>query len=639
MCGLAGFIRTLNTPSDYSPETMLKLMGESLLHRGPDAGSIYVDEGIGIVHRRLSILDLSEAGTQPMASASGRFIIAFNGEIYNYQSVRSELEEAGYGFETGTDTEVFVNLFEQQGVECVEQLNGMFAAAIWDKELKKLFLVRDRLGKKPLYYYNQNGYFGFASEIKALHQLPWLTFTIRPDAIKDFFFYQYVPDPKSIYKEVQKLPPGYWLITDGKETELHQYWDLKFLPIQEGDEADYTAGLLQILGDAVSKRMISDVPLGAFLSGGVDSSAVVSMMADSSDQPVTTCAIGFDSKKFDEVQYARQIAEQFGTEHHEFTVREQVAESLPSIARYFDEPFADPSFVPTFFVSKLARQRVTVALAGDGGDENFAGYDKYLADARENRLRELIPAILRSHLFPFLGAMAGKIPHRLGRRARSLLNTLAKDPATAFYMSNRFCDPAVWDRIITPGLKRATQNYDPADITRAHYRNANAEDHLSRILYADFKTYLPGDILVKVDRMSMANSLETRAPLLDYRVAEYSASVPSRFKLRGAEKKYLLKKAFEGRLSDDILYRKKMGFSVPLSQWLRSELKPLVEQLLVKNSGSINRFFQPSVISELWKEHLRGNDQYTQELWTILAFALWLQSYGEFAELEFKENA
>lgn len=627
MCGIGGFLRGVYTPEPARHRSWLEEMGDTIRHRGPDAGSTYLDDDIALVHRRLSILDLSDAGTQPMVSASGRCVIVFNGEIYNFQTIRAELEQKGIVFRTRTDTEVLLELFEREGERCLDWINGMFAFCVWDRESKSLFMARDRLGKKPLYYYTKNGEFAFASEIKALHPLPFVETKIRPDALKDFFFYQYVPDPKSIYDSVHKLPPGHWLRWSAGSILQRQYWDLSFASQHTGGEAELTESLRQHLSKAVQRRLISDVPLGAFLSGGVDSSAVVSLMAQATDRPVTTCAIGFDSEKYDEVHYARRVASQFATDHHEFTVREQVAGSLPDIARFFDEPFADPSFIPTYYVSRLARKQVTVALAGDGGDENFAGYAKYAADARENRLRTLFPAGIRRGLFPLMSGVAGRIPHPLGRRAGALLSSLAQDPATAFFISNRFCSPMVWNRIIKPELRKATEDYDPAELTRTHYYNADTDDHLSRILYADFKTYLPGDILVKVDRMSMANSLETRAPMLDYRFVEFAASISSNYKLHGREQKYLLKKAFEGRLSDDILYRKKMGFSVPLAQWLRHEIKPLAEMLLTKDNSPLGHFFVMDEIKKLWRVHLSGQDHFTQELWTLLALGLWQQAY------------
>ncbi|GGY80140.1 amidotransferase 1, exosortase A system-associated [Marinobacter zhanjiangensis] len=602
-------------------------MGQAIVHRGPDAGGTYQNDEIGLVHRRLSILDLSEAGNQPMASPSGRYLIVYNGEIYNYRSIRAELEAEGYRFTTGTDTEVLLALYEHKGQRCLDDLNGMFAFAIWDTRSKELFLARDRLGKKPLYYYQADGQFAFASEIKALSALPFLKKDIRPDAIKDFFAYQYIPDPKTIYRSVHKLSPGHWLKTDGIRTEIGQYWDLSFADPSTASPDELEAGLYDLIDDAVRLRMISDVPLGAFLSGGVDSSAVVGLMAGHSSQPVTTCAIGFDSKRFDEVAWAKKVAGLFDTNHHEFTVRENVPGSLTDIARYFDEPFADPSFVPTFFVSQLARQKVTVALAGDGGDENFAGYSKYHTDSIENRLRNLFPAALRRRFFPPLAQLAGGINSPLSRRANSLLNTLAMEPDQGFFTSNCFFRPSLWNDLVHGELKRETDDYDPADITRQHYRNADTDDHLAKILYTDIKTYLPGDILVKVDRMSMANSLETRAPLLDYRVVEYAANIPSAMKLNGREKKYILKKAFEKMLPEEVLYRKKMGFSVPLAQWLRHELFELADGVFATDEGGLAQCFDMNKVRRLWKNHQHGRDENTQELWSMVAFELWWRAY------------
>lgn len=602
-------------------------MGQAIIHRGPDAGAVYQDDRIGLVHRRLSIIDLSDAGTQPMKSASGRHIIAFNGEIYNFREIRKNLEVEGRTFATGTDTEVLLQLFEQKGFRCLDDLNGMFALAIWDTQTHEVFLARDRLGKKPLYYYESGGHFAFASEIKALLKLPFLKRHVRPDAIKDFFAYQYIPDPKTIYSNVHKLPPGYWLKTNGKKTELHQYWDVSFASVAPRSLQDIEEGLYELIEDAVRLRMISDVPLGAFLSGGVDSSAIVGLMAGQSERPVTTCSIGFDSERFDEVQFAGQVARQFKTDHHEFTVRENVADNLVDIARYFDEPFADPSFVPTYFVSQLARRKVTVALAGDGGDENFAGYSKYHTDQIENRLRSLFPGLLRRGIFPRMAQVAGSINNPIFRKAQSLLGTLALEPDQAFFRTNCFFRQRVWDNLVTGKFKQDTEGYDPAEITRRHYHQADSEDHLGKILYTDIKTYLPGDILVKVDRMSMANSLETRAPLLDYRVVEYAAQIPSALKLHGKEKKYALKKAFSKMLPGDILYRKKMGFSVPLADWLRNEIRLTAEALLLSPDSGLSRYFDREGIQKLWLKHQSGDSQFTQELWSLLAFELWWQQY------------
>ena len=628
MCGLAGFFRSVNTPGREQHELWLQAMGRALLHRGPDAGGIWMDEQMALCHQRLSILDLSEAGRQPMVSESGRYVLVFNGEIYNFGALRDELESRGVRFRSHTDTEVLLALYEREGRGCLARLNGMFALAIWDQQAGTVFLARDRLGKKPLYYYQGHGCFAFGSEIKALLALPFVKTEIRPDAVQDFFAYQYVPDPKTIYRNLHKLAPGHWLETDGQRVTTGCYWDLSFQPLAGRSLEQIEEGLYELIDDAVRLRMVSDVPLGAFLSGGVDSSAVVGLMAQHASQPVTTCAIGFDSEKYDEVVYARQVAELFGTDHHEFTVRENVADNLSGIARYFDEPFADASFIPTWFVSRLARQKVTVALAGDGGDENFAGYHKYHLDAVENRLRGYFPGALRRSLFPGLAAMAGKLPLRAAGKAESLLSTLALDPGTAFFRSNCFFRPELWQKLVNPEFRRLTAGYDPADLTREHYRNAPAQDHLSRILYTDIKTWLPGDILVKVDRMSMANSLEARAPLLDYRVVEYAAAIPAELKLRGAEKKFVLKDTFRSLLPDDILYRRKMGFSVPMADWLRHEIYPLADQVLTDREGALARCFDMAEVQKLWQAHKAGNNRYTQELWGMVAFALWWQHYG-----------
>lgn len=627
MCGIAGFFRNSGTPGHSEHRSWLEKMGDAIYHRGPDSGGIYLDGGIGLVHRRLSIIDLSSAGNQPMESISGRYVICFNGEIYNFRELRDALEKEGVGFRTHTDTEVLLALYERYGERCLELINGMFAIAIWDKENGELFLARDRLGKKPLYYFHVNGQFGFASEIKALKCIPFLKTNIRMDALKDFFAYQYVPDPKTIYQEIHKLPPGYQAKTDGKTVHIKQYWDVDFTRANEAGPEQIQDELYDLVEDSVRLRMVSDVPLGAFLSGGIDSSAIVGLMAKNSNQPITTCSIGFDSKKFDEVEFAKKVATQFGTDHHEFTVRDDIADNLVPIARFFDEPFADPSFVPTFFVSELARKQVTVALAGDGGDENFAGYTKYRTDQIENRLRNLFPGWMRNALFPSLARMAGAFNGSIAGKASSLMSTLATGPDEAFFRTNCFFRESVWQWLINDRVRRETFDYDVSKITTDFYNTPDTDDHLSRVLYTDLKTYLPGDILVKVDRMSMANSLETRAPLLDYRVVEYAAAIPSRLKLYGKEKKHILKKAFSGLLTEETLYRKKMGFSVPLADWLRHQLRELADAIFRNREGGLSEFFDMKKVFELWQRHLNGDDRYTQELWSLLVFELWFIAY------------
>jgi len=624
VCGIAGFIRNNIEDTD---KTHLKNMADRIFHRGPDAGGIYLDGNIALCHRRLSVLDLTEAGNQPMQSASGRYIIVYNGEIYNFQSLRNELESNGAHFLTKTDTEVLLTLYEQKGALCLERLNGMFAFAIWDKLEKSLFLARDRLGKKPLYFYQNGKQFIFASEIKSILALPNVKRTIRLDAVKDYFFYQYVPDPKTIFNNIHKLEPGHWLKIDEKGITKQQYWDVSFASTHNKSQAEIQHELYDLLKDSVHQRMVSDVPIGAFLSGGIDSSAIVGLMANNCRKPITTCSIGFRSKQHDEVHFAEQVARQFRTDHHEFIVQKNVEDNLLRIASYFDEPFSDPSFVPTYFVSHLARQQVTVALAGDGGDENFAGYTKYSIDRIENNIRQIIPTIIRSAFFPPVSNALSSSHNRYIRKASSLLGTLALKPDHSFFITNSFFNEKLWDQLIIGDLKKHTAEYDAAEITSHYYNKADTDDHLAKILYTDIKTYLPGDILVKVDRMSMANSLEIRAPLLDYRVVEYAASIPSNLKLKRQEKKYILKECLRNLLTDDILDREKMGFSVPLARWLQKEIHAIARKYLFNPNSGISEYFNIKKLSLIWDDHQKQKWDYSKELWSLFIFELWWQNY------------
>lgn len=626
MCGIGGVVRQ-QPGSDRQLTRWLERMGDTMVHRGPDAGRYWLDPSIGMVHRRLSIIDLSDAALQPMHSPSGRYVMVFNGEIYNFSALRAELEAEGVRFQSQSDSEVLLAIYERDGADCLPRLNGMFAIAIWDRERQELFLARDRLGKKPLYFYQQGDHFAFASEIKALLVLPFVERKVRPDALQDYFFHQYVPDPKTIFNNIHKLPPGHWMTLRGSVQHQQCWWQLSFKANRQKSSAQFQHELMQLLDDSVKLRMISDVPLGAFLSGGVDSSAIVGMMARHSSKPVTTCAIGFDVEAFDEVAYAKQVAQQFRTEHHEYTVADKVADELIGIARYFDEPFADPSFVPTYFVSQLARRQVTVALAGDGGDESFAGYNKYQIDRTENQLRQWFPGPVRRGVFPPLASILGQVKHPLARKGRSLLSTLAQSSERSLFVSNSFFDERLWRYLIREDFERSLSGYDSAETTEYHYRQSDGEDPLARALYTDIKTWLPGDILVKVDRMSMANSLETRAPLLDYRVVELAASIPSEMKLHRGEKKYIFKQALQTLLDEEILNRRKMGFSVPLAAWLRNELRPLGERLLFAPDAGLKEWFRMERVHTLWERHQGGHIDYAPELWSLLVFEIWWQGY------------
>ena len=547
-----------------------------------------------------------------------------------FQPLREALAAEGYPFHSQTDTEVILALYAKYGSDCLQHLNGMFAFALWDAHAESLFIARDRIGKKPLYYNFIDGDIVFASELKALLTLPEIPRKVRLDALYDFFAYQYVPDPKTIFDGIFKLPPGHYLEVDSNGHHSTQYWDVSFAWRDDKSDEDVIQELRDTIASSTARRMIADVPLGAFLSGGVDSSGIVATMAHLSEQQggkaITTCSIGFDNERFNETTFARQVAEQYHTDHHELTVHENVHDTLRHIVRYFDEPFADPSLVPTYFVSRLARQKVTVAIAGDGGDEVFAGYEKYSIDALENRLRERIPYWLRRALAPLAGPLSRSGLRPL-RRAATLLNTLAHTPAMGFYLSNAQITDQEWQRITLPATRAGLGTYHPSTLTTAAYARCDGPDHLSRILYTDMKTYLPGDILVKVDRMSMANSLEVRAPLLDYELIEQAARLPSSIKFRDGEKKYVLKQAFARDLPDDILYRKKMGFSVPLADWLRGEIRDIAEAALLHSEAGLTDYFSRDAIRALWDAHQSGEQDHATLLWTMLMFQLWWEEY------------
>ncbi|MBF7072156.1 asparagine synthase (glutamine-hydrolyzing) [Glaciecola sp. MH2013] len=632
MCGIAGFLT--ENGRDLTKEHLLA-MGEAIAHRGPDASGTYLDDTIGLCHRRLSILDLSEAGNQPMYSDDSNIVIVFNGEIYNFLELRESLISEGVSFRSSTDTEVIIRLYEKLGTQCLSLLNGMFAFALWDKRDNTLFIARDRLGKKPLYYYLENdtdssgevSRFAFASEIKALLALPDIKKELRLDAVHDFFAYQYIPDPKSIFQHVHKLPPAHFMLVKNNKIEIEEYWTLSFANKTTDSEKESIDKLRELIKQCTKRRMISDVPLGAFLSGGVDSSGVVATMAGLSETPIKTCTIAFDNKKYNEAQFAEAVAKQYNTEHHELMVHQNVADALENIVSYFDEPFADPSLVPTFFVSELARQEVTVTIAGDGGDEVFAGYEKYAVDDVENKLRAKFPEWMRTQLFPPLATFCNKVRVGPFKKAASLLTSLSVSPAMGFYITNSFITDREWQSLVNTKTNEALASYHPSSLTLDKYNEADASDHLGKILYTDMKTYLTGGILVKVDRMSMANSLEVRAPILDKEVIEFSATLQSDMKYRGKEKKYILKEAFKPYLSDDILYRKKMGFSVPLAQWFREEIKDIAERYLINDVKGLGEIFDISEVKRLWNEHQTDKGDHSTVLWSMLMFEMWWHRY------------
>ncbi len=627
MCGIAGkFNFATNEP--VSPD-LVKKMTDLIHHRGPDDSGVYTDNSLGFGHRRLSILDLSEKGRQPMTTADGQLCITYNGEIYNYRKLRKELIEKNYRFTSNTDTEVILYLYREYGEECLSYLRGMFAFAIWDREQASLFMARDRIGKKPLFYYHDGKTLIFGSEIKSILADPFVKREINYQGFYDYFKYLYVPDPKTIYKNIHKLEPGHYLNCSKAGIKTTQYWDVSFSNIENASLENISAGLLDKLEESVRLRLVSDVPLGAFLSGGLDSSGVVALMSRLQETPVTTCSIGFDSKKYDEIPFARMVSKKFGTDHHEFTVKNNAEAILATLTDSFDEPFADASAVPTYYVSKLARQKVTVALSGDGGDENFAGYEKYYMDDIENRLRSFIPGSLRRSLFPFISGACSKSDNKYIQKASTLLNTLGFESDFGYYLTNTEIKDTLWSQLINSETRRNIGDYNPFSVTQRHYEKADTDHHLSRVLYTDLKTYLPGDILVKVDRMSMANSLEVRAPILDHELIEYAAKIPIQLKYSRGIKKKILKKSFETILPSDVIYRKKMGFSVPLNEWFRGELRTLTTELFFSKGAGLSHFFNMGVIKNLWEEHQCRKRSYGAVLWSMLMFELWFrQAFG-----------
>jgi asparagine synthase (glutamine-hydrolysing) len=599
-------------------------MADRLVHRGPDEEGLYLNEraptraSIALAHRRLSIIDLS-SGQQPLSNEDGTVWIVFNGEIYNFQELKPELLARGHTFRTNSDTEVIVHAYEEWGVDCLPRLNGMFAFAIWDERRQRLFMARDRLGKKPLYYRATADRLVFGSELKAVLAYPGVEPRPDPTAVADYFKYLYVPDPKTIFVGINKLPPASYCMVTASGTQVREYWDVNFEPTAAGGSgrSQLTDELFDLLDRAVRDRLMSEVPLGAFLSGGVDSSGVVALMARHSHRPVITCSVGFDDPRHDESRFAAHVASLLHTDHSEYFVNNDFTDVVPRLSSMFDEPFADPSAIPTYFVCKMARQRVTVALSGDGGDESFAGYDKYSKDMIERQVGSLVPRfLLRAINFSSRGDA------QLLRKARTVTAQALRAPARAFYESNTFMRDEDLQHLLEPSVSRDLAGYDPAGYLTGFFARPQTDDHLTRMLYTDIKTYLSGDILVKVDRTSMANSLEVRAPLLDYRIVEFAARLPNALKLERGKGKVLLKEAFGRVLPREIFDRPKHGFTVPLDVWFRRDLVPLAEELFFRTPETA-QFLNVSHIRKVWDRHRSGQVNLGTQLWSTLIFSLW----------------
>lgn len=627
MCGIVGLFDTCGK-SEIERE-LLGRMNQTLFHRGPDEGEIYTEPGLGLGHRRLSIIDVSD-GHQPLFNEDGSVVVVFNGEIYNFQELAVELTELGHTFRTHSDTEVIVHGWEEWGESCVDHFRGMFAFGLWDRNQEILFLARDRLGIKPLYYASlDNGMFIFASELKGLLAHPNLSREMDPHAIEEYFSFGYVPEPKSIFKQALKLSPGHRLILHRGRSlpKPSQYWDVPFSPEYSVSEKEAQEELIIRLREAVKIRLMSEVPLGAFLSGGVDSSAVVAMMAGLMRDPVNTCSISFGDPSFNESQHAQNVADYYHTQHHVEQVNENDFDLIDRLSTLYDEPFADSSAMPTYRVCELAKKRVTVALSGDGGDENLAGYRRYRWHLYEERLRSLLAPKLRRPLFSLLGNLYPKAdwaPKFL--RAKSTFESLSRDSVEGYFHSVSILGDKMRKRLFSSSFKRSLQSYQAVEVLRFHASKCPVQDPLSQVQYLDMKTYLVGDILTKVDRASMAHSLEVRVPLLDHKLVEWISCIPSSLKLRGHEGKYIFKKSLENYLPNDILYRDKMGFAVPLAIWFRGPLRKRVYDALMGPTLANTGIFNQDFLKEMLDQHQSGRRDYSAPLWTLLMFESFLRN-------------
>ena len=619
MCGIAGIFH-IGTAKPVDP-ARVRTMTDAIAHRGPDGSGVWTAPGVGLGHRRLSIIDL-EGSPQPMGYADGRFQIVFNGEIYNFQALRSELEAKGHVFATEGDTEVILAAYAQWGEACLSRLNGMFAFAIYDQADRRLFLARDRLGVKPLFYAAlSDGSVAFASELKALLVHPLLRRVPEERAVEDYLAFGYVPDDRSIVKGVRKLPAAHHLTlrSEGGLAEPQRWWDVDFSQRSTAGQGALEEELLAIMREAVSSRMVADVPLGAFLSGGVDSSSVVALMAEQSRRAVTTCSIGFDEAALDESSHARTIADRFATDHHSRTVGADHFEQIDRLAEIYDEPFADASALPTLSVCELAREHVTVALSGDGADEALAGYRRQVFHAGEERIRGLIPQNVLGPLLGTLGKLYPKAdwaPRPL--RAKTTLLSLAGSGEAGYANALGVTGPDARGALYSDAMRGTLGDYRAEDRLIELMRQAPARTGLDRGQYADLTFWLPGDILTKTDRASMAVGLEAREPLLDHRLIEFAARLPDKYRVRGGQGKWLMKRAMEPYLPRDILYRPKMGFVTPISAWFRGPLAGEARAMGSRSALARTGWFDGEVLSLIAEEHIAGRRDYGRLIWQML---------------------
>ncbi len=631
MCGITGIFDTRGLQA-IAP-AVLQRMNDSQQHRGPDEGSLHIEPGLGMGHRRLSVIDIA-TGQQPLASADGSVVIVYNGEIYNYRALMSELQAAGRVFKTKSDTEVVVNAWLQWGEACVHRFRGMFAFALWDRRQQTFFMARDRMGVKPMHYaVLGDGTLLFGSELKSLlayrgsagHNLKH---DIDPLALEEYFALGYVAEPRTIFKGALKLPPAHTLlIRRGQPIPPPQrYWDVRYTldnPISEADACDE---IVRRLRESVDLRMVAEVPLGAFLSGGVDSSAVVQAMAGLSSGPVNTCSIAFDDPQFNESAFAQMVADRYHTQHRVETVHSEDFDLIDTLAGLYDEPFADASAIPTYRVSQMARKHVTVALSGDGGDEAFGGYRRYRLHLMEERMRARLPAGVRRPLFGLMGRLYPKAdwaPQML--RAKTTLQGMARDSVEAYCHTVSVIREPMRSRLYSASFKAQLGGYSALDVFQRHAARAGTDDPLALVQYLDLHTYLVGDINTKVDRASMAHSLEVREPLMDHELVEWAATLPSAYKLRGSNGKAIFKKALEPLLPHDVLYRPKMGFSVPLARWFRGPLRGRIRSALLDGALAQSGYLDAAVVRQLVDQHEAGSHDHSIPLWSLTMFDAFLR--------------
>ena len=627
MCGITGIFDTTGR-RDIDRATLSR-MNDSQVHRGPDDSGYHVGPGIGLGFRRLSIIDLT-TGHQPLYNENRRVAVIFNGEIYNYRELVPELTALGHAFSTRSDTEVIVHAWEQWGEDCVNRFRGMFAFALWDEDRETLFLARDRLGVKPLYYAHlHDGTFVFGSELKSILAHGGSPRDVDPLAIEEYFALGYVAEPRTIFAGVAKLPPAHTLAlrrNSGNPAMPRQYWDVRFTLDNPISALDANAELVERLRESVRLRMIADVPLGAFLSGGVDSSAVVAMMATVSSDPVKACSIAFDDPAFDESAHARAVALRYGVTHFVDRVASDDFDLVDTLATLYDEPYADSSAIPTYRVCQLARRHVTVALSGDGGDESFAGYRRYRLHAVEERMRATLPLALRANVFGPLGQLFPKLdwaPRFF--RAKTTFEAMARDSVDAYFNSVSLLRDPMRARLFSPALRSQLAGYSAGDVFRRHAAAAQTDDAVALAQYLDLKTYLVGDINTKVDRASMAHSLEVREPLMDHVLVEWLATLPSSLKLRGNEGKVILKRAMEPHLPRAVMYRPKMGFAVPLARWFRGPLRERMRAAVLGPCLAETGWFDAGYLRHLVEAHDAGTRDYSTPLWTLLMFEAFLR--------------